>query len=66
LHFGKCNDFQRNAALVAWPRKEGLLHMNKMQEESGRVLIFRAYIRMKDGKIIYPKNGRCFPLRVKA
>jgi len=61
------NDLQHNEALVATAEKGGRLRMIKSQkEESGWTLIFRAYIRTKDGRIIYPKNGRCFPIFVKA
>lgn len=39
--------------------------MNKMQEESGWVRVYCRYIRMKDGRIIYPKHGKCFTFLVK-
>ncbi len=39
--------------------------MDKLQKESGMVRVFCRYI-VRDGKTIYPKNGRCFSFLVKA
>ena len=38
---------------------------NKSQNESNMVRVFCRYI-VRDGKTIYPKNGRCFSFLVKA
>lgn len=54
--------------LVAMPlraKQEGGVSMKIVkQNENGKVLIFRPYITTKDGRRIYPKTGRCFPLYV--
>ena len=39
--------------------------MNKSQEEGDMVRVFCRYI-VRNGKVIYPKNGRCFTFLVKA
>ena len=39
--------------------------MNKSQNENGMTRVFCRYIR-KNGKTIYPKNGKCFSFLVKA
>lgn len=35
-------------------------------EKEGLVLVFRKYITTKDGKRIYPKSAKAFPMWVKA
>lgn len=39
--------------------------MNKSQDESGMVRVFCRYI-VRNGKVIYPKNGQYFSFLVKA
>lgn len=38
---------------------------NKMQKEGDMVRVFCRYI-VRNGKVIYPKNGQCFTFLVKA
>ena len=59
------NDFYRNSTVVATAEKGGLRMPNKMQKESGMIRVFCRYI-VRNGKVIYPKNGQCFTFLVKA
>lgn len=38
---------------------------NNLQEESGMVRVFCRYI-VRNGKVIYPKRGKCFTFLVRA
>ena len=62
------HDTTTSIAIQQWlqpPRKEGRNMPNKMQNESDMVRVFCRYI-VRNGKVIYPKNGQCFSFLVKA